>query len=302
MSVDTFRTANKLDAEAIAQLVNKAYRPETGTTGWTHESDLVSGNRISVDQVAEVMSKPNSVIFVGLKGLDIMACVHVEKDGSNSHIGMLAVNPKLQGAGAGKQMLAHAERYANESFGSEKFIMVVLSSRSELIAFYLRRGYQKTGSIMDYPLSAGVGTPKHANLKIEVLEKLTKIAVQRDAPKVTCPSPLRSMSQAGAMLPDIINFDAIQWQSTLPGARFKAYREDGKQIRLVEFSSEFVEPDWCEKSHVGFVLEGTLEVDFKGRVLVYPQGSGIFIPQGSATAHKARSITPVVRLVLVEDV
>jgi quercetin dioxygenase-like cupin family protein len=89
------------------------------------------------------------------------------------------------------------------------------------------------------------------------------------------------------MLPDTIDFNSLQWQSTMPGARFKAYRHDGKQIRLLEFSSEFVEPHWCENSHAGFVLEGTLEVNFKGRVVVYPQGSGIFIPSGAATAHKA---------------
>lgn len=104
------------------------------------------------------------------------------------------------------------------------------------------------------------------------------------------------------MLPIPIDFDSLPWESPLPGARFKAYREGAKQIRLLEFSSEFVEPVWCEKGHVGFVLEGTLEVDFNGRVVVYPQGSGISISAGSATAHKARSITPVVRLVLVEDV
>ncbi len=169
--MNTFRTANKFDAEAIAQLVNKAYRPETGSAGWTHESNLVSGNRTSVGQIAEVMSKPDSVILVGLKCSEIVSCVHVEKNGSYSHIGMLTVNPKLQVTGVGKQMLAHAERYANESFGSEKFIMDVVSSRSELIAFYLRRGYRKTGIVQDYPVSAGVGTPKFSGLKIEVLEK-----------------------------------------------------------------------------------------------------------------------------------
>jgi ribosomal protein S18 acetylase RimI-like enzyme len=171
MSIDTFRTASKSDAEAIAQLVNMAYRPEAGTAGWTHESNLVYGSRTNVVQVSEILSKPDSVILVGLKGSEIVACVHVEKDGSYSHIGMLAVNPKLQGAGVGKQLLAHAERYANENFGSEKFIIIVVSSRSELIAFYLRRGYQKTGTVQDYPLSAGVGTPKFPNLKTEVLEK-----------------------------------------------------------------------------------------------------------------------------------
>jgi quercetin dioxygenase-like cupin family protein len=69
---------------------------------------------------------------------------------------------------------------------------------------------------------------------------------------------------------------------------------------MVEFSSEFVEPDWCEKGHIGFVLDGTLEVSFKTHAVVYPAGSGLFIPPGSA--HKARSLTTTVHLVLVEDV
>ena len=67
------------------------------------------------------------------------------------------------------------------------------------------------------------------------------------------------------MLPIPIDFESLQWESPLPGARFKAYRHGGKQLRLLEFSAEFVEPDCCEKGHVGFVLEGTLEVDFNGR-------------------------------------
>ncbi|MHB9103197.1 MAG: GNAT family N-acetyltransferase [Sulfuricella sp.] len=171
MRFGKFRTANESDATAIAELVNEAYRPELGAAGWTHESELVSGNRTTPSQVAETISRPNSVILVGLKDSGIVACVHVEKEGGNSHIGMLAVKPALQGAGAGKQMLAQAERYAHEIFGSEKFIMVVVSSRSELISFYLRRGYHQTGSVISYPPLAGAGTPKHAGLKIEVLEK-----------------------------------------------------------------------------------------------------------------------------------
>jgi quercetin dioxygenase-like cupin family protein len=99
-----------------------------------------------------------------------------------------------------------------------------------------------------------------------------------------------------------IDFDGLEWQSTLPGARFKVHREGSRQIRLVEFTAEFVEPDWCEKGHVGVVLDGDLEIDFRGRVIPFPRGSGIFIPAGPAGAHKARSTTPVARLVLVEDV
>lgn len=171
MSIDTFRIANNLDSEVIANLVNKAYRPEPGASGWTHESDLVSGSRTSASQITETVSKPNSTILVGLKDSKIVACVHVEKEGNNSHIGMLAVKPELQGAGVGKQILSQAEKYALEVFGAEKFMMVVISSRSELISFYLRRGYQQTGSMMDYPVSQGVGIPKNPAIKIVVLEK-----------------------------------------------------------------------------------------------------------------------------------
>ena len=181
MSIDIFRAASTLDAEVIANLVNMAYRPESGTSGWTHESDLVTGSRTNVDQVVDIISKPDSVILLGIKGSEIVACIHIEKDGSNSYIGMFAVNPTLQGAGFGKQMLTYAEWYASENFSSDKFIMVVVSFRSELISFYQRRGYQKIGSIMDYPLSSGAGIPKHTGLKIEILEKQSDITIKRDA-------------------------------------------------------------------------------------------------------------------------
>jgi quercetin dioxygenase-like cupin family protein len=103
------------------------------------------------------------------------------------------------------------------------------------------------------------------------------------------------------MEPFKVDFDLLDWQSARPGARSKVYREGSKQLRVLEFTPEFVEPDWCERGHVGLVLSGTLEIDFRGQVVSYPQGSGIFIPPGHSAAHKARSATPVVRLVLVED-
>ena len=171
MSIDSFRTANNAEVEAIATLVNGAYRPESGVIGWTHESDLVAGSRTSAAQILETLSRHHSVILVGLNNEAIVACAHVEKNGNSSHIGMLAVNPIFQGAGVGKLMLAEAEKYASSVFGSEKFVMVVVSERTELISFYLRRGYQKTGLVLDYPISAGVGIPKNPEMKIEALEK-----------------------------------------------------------------------------------------------------------------------------------
>jgi hypothetical protein len=97
-------------------------------------------------------------------------------------------------------------------------------------------------------------------------------------------------------------FDELDWQNGILGARFKVFREGNRQLRLLEFTSEFVEPDWCEKGHAGFVVQGELEIDFHGTVVFYPEGSGLFIPAGSASAHKARSVTSTVLLFLVEEI
>jgi len=99
-----------------------------------------------------------------------------------------------------------------------------------------------------------------------------------------------------------VAFESLQWQDGIRGARFKVFRSGNKQLRLLEFTSEFIEPDWCEKGHVGFVVHGELEIDFRGTVMLYPEGSGLFIPAGSASAHKARSVTSTVQLFLVEDI
>lgn len=104
------------------------------------------------------------------------------------------------------------------------------------------------------------------------------------------------------MEPCKVVFESLEWQEPMPGARFKVFGDGRRQMRLVEFTSAFVEPQWCEKAHIGVVLRGELEIDFDGQIVRYGQGSGIFIPTGASTKHKARSITASVQLFLVEDV
>src|SRR5262245_45169756 len=99
-----------------------------------------------------------------------------------------------------------------------------------------------------------------------------------------------------------VDFDSMEWQSNRPGARFKLHSSGTRQLRLVEFTSDEVAPDWCNQGHIGFVLSGALTIDFRGKVLSYAEGDGIFIPSGSSTAHRATSMTPGTRLVMVEDV
>lgn len=97
-----------------------------------------------------------------------------------------------------------------------------------------------------------------------------------------------------------IDFDSLPWENPALGVRFKSFRDGAKLFRLVEFTREFVEPDWCEKGHVGMVIDGELEINFRGTLIRYAPGDGICIPGGSSNGHKGRAVTPTVRLFLVE--
>lgn len=98
-----------------------------------------------------------------------------------------------------------------------------------------------------------------------------------------------------------IDFDALEWQEGRPGVRFKVYAEGGRQLRLVEFVSGDGFQEWCEQGHIGYVLTGGLEMDVDGQVLTFQAGDGIFLPAGVAAKHRAVSITPGTRLVMVEE-
>ena len=99
-----------------------------------------------------------------------------------------------------------------------------------------------------------------------------------------------------------IDFESMLWETPAPGVKFKAYEQSGRKLRLVEFSKEFVEPDWCTKGHIGYILEGQVEIDFDGNIIVFGPGDGIFIPAGEKHKHKGRVLTDVVKVILVEDV
>jgi len=49
--------------------------------------------------------------------------------------------------------------------------MHVITLRHELIAFYERRGYQRTGLLSDFPVNPALWQAKLAGLKLEALEK-----------------------------------------------------------------------------------------------------------------------------------
>jgi mannose-6-phosphate isomerase-like protein (cupin superfamily) len=98
-----------------------------------------------------------------------------------------------------------------------------------------------------------------------------------------------------------IAFETMDWESPVEGQRFKSFRQDGRQIRIMEFTPAFEEEGWCTKGHIGYVLEGVLELEFDTETLIFREGDGLFVPAGVPDRHKARALTARARLVLVEE-
>ncbi len=99
-----------------------------------------------------------------------------------------------------------------------------------------------------------------------------------------------------------IDFTSIPWEMPAGGVRFKAYKQARKQVRLVEFTDEFVETEWCTKGHIVYILDGQLEVNFNGNIVIFNKGDGLFIPAGEKDKHIGRAITKIVRMLFVEDI
>jgi quercetin dioxygenase-like cupin family protein len=97
------------------------------------------------------------------------------------------------------------------------------------------------------------------------------------------------------------DFRFLPWQSPAKGVRFKVYQSEGERLRLVELTKDFVEPDWCTQRHIGYVLEGQMEINFSGEIIRFKTGDGLLIPAGEANKHKAKVVTETAKLVLVED-
>jgi ribosomal protein S18 acetylase RimI-like enzyme len=85
---------------------------------------------------------------------------------------MFSVRPGRQGRGLGREILAEAERLARDDWGARTMVLTVLAQRGELIAWYERRGYRRTGESKPFPYDdVRSGIPKRPDLSFVVLAK-----------------------------------------------------------------------------------------------------------------------------------
>jgi GNAT superfamily N-acetyltransferase len=161
------RRAKPGDVDDVVSLVESAYRGESSRAGWTTEADLLDGQRTDPDEVASVLD--DLIVAEDDSGL-VGCCTLIPRDG-HAYFGMFAVRPGLQGGGVGSQLLAEAERLAAEH-GAGHVEMTVISTRTELIDFYLRRGYVDIGETRPFPYGDDrFGRPRRDDLAFTVLVK-----------------------------------------------------------------------------------------------------------------------------------
>ncbi|GAB2885613.1 GNAT family N-acetyltransferase [Streptomyces mayteni] len=172
-----FRPAGEADVPALVALVESAYRGDASRAGWTTEADLLDGQRTDPEGVRAVITAPGSQLLAVLRDDDLVACCHLERRVDPSglvagYFGMFAVRPGLQGGGVGRQVLAEAERRAAAEWGAREMRMRVISARDELIAWYERRGYTRTGRLAPFPYGdERFGIPRRSDLAFELLVK-----------------------------------------------------------------------------------------------------------------------------------
>jgi GNAT superfamily N-acetyltransferase len=161
------RPAQDEDVEALVALVTSAYRGDSSRLGWTTEADLIDGGRTDADEMRELLPD----VLVAVEDGALVGCCALTARGDRGYFGTFAVLPILQGGGVGSVLLTAAETRAHE-LGLPTVEMTVLSVRTELIAYYERRGYVDTGDTRPFPYGVERnGLPRTDDLVFTVLVK-----------------------------------------------------------------------------------------------------------------------------------
>ena len=133
------RVANPADAEAIALLINSAFRPA--------ESFFVDGDRIELKEVSDLLGKGTFLLVE--EEATFVGCVYVERRGERGYLGLLSVDPSRQQCGFGSLLMTEAENFCS-NLDCHFMDIKIVNLRKELPDFYRKRGYVETG-VSNFP-------------------------------------------------------------------------------------------------------------------------------------------------------
>ncbi|KAJ9488798.1 hypothetical protein VN97_g4481 [Penicillium thymicola] len=148
-----FRVATEKDAAQLQQLVESAFRAEDSRKGWTDDLGLSSSFHLDVQDILAMINKLDSVMLMATDDQNtLVGSIGTSKrDANQARLYMLAVDTSVQRGGIGRQILAYAEDYCQQTWGVTTLGLNALSNREELISWYSRRGYKPTGETSPFP-------------------------------------------------------------------------------------------------------------------------------------------------------
>jgi ribosomal protein S18 acetylase RimI-like enzyme len=150
----TVRTASPADLSRLHPVIERAYRGDSAREGWTHEADLLSGERIGDATLQAMIADPAQILLIAEQGDVALGCVSLTARGDGLvYLGLLCVDPTRQAAGIGKAIIAAAEKVSRDVLDADRIEMTVIDSRVELIAYYERRGFARTGERRPFPVA-----------------------------------------------------------------------------------------------------------------------------------------------------
>jgi ribosomal protein S18 acetylase RimI-like enzyme len=149
------------DIPALVDLVNSAYRGERSRRGWTTEADFLEGDlRTDIPTLSREMTQPDALIVKCSNEMGaILGCVYLQGKMDALYLGMLTVDPNYQNLGIGKKLLQAAADHAKK-YHYTSIQMNVISLRAELIGWYERQGYHKTGEKKPFLVDPVFGIPQ----------------------------------------------------------------------------------------------------------------------------------------------
>ncbi|PRY11801.1 GNAT family N-acetyltransferase [Kineococcus rhizosphaerae] len=174
----TFRAAHAADVPAVVTLVESAYRGDASRAGWTTEADLLEGQRTDAEGISAVVEGADAVLLLaerdGAHGAELLGCCELRRVGEAAYFGTFAVDPAAQGGGIGRRLLTHADAEAVRRWGAPYLEMTVIAQRADLIAWYERLGFARTGDRRPFPYGdERFGRPLRDDLEFVVLRRPT---------------------------------------------------------------------------------------------------------------------------------
>lgn len=159
------------DVENVVNLVESVYRGESSQQGWTTEADLLEGQRVDNKMVREMIERPDTALLVYKDHGSLQGAVYLEKQQETVLLGLLSVDVRRQGKRLGQSILAYCEPFILKTWSVQTVKIHVLWQRAELIAWYERRGFRKTGKTKPFPSDPKFGLPKVKDLHFVEMEK-----------------------------------------------------------------------------------------------------------------------------------